>query len=835
MGGRIVSGGIVITSEETVTESVKELPRSARVVIIGGGVIGCSVAYHLTKLGISDIVLLERRQLTCGTTWHAAGLVGQLRGSQRMTQLAKYTAELYRSLEAETGQATGFKQTGSISIATNEARFEELKRNASMARLFNLQVDVIGPEEVKERYPLVNVEDVLGAVYIPSDGKANPVDVTQALAKGARAAGALIREDCKVLAIRHDGERVTGVNTDAGEITAETVVMCAGMWTRDLAATIGVNVPLHACEHFYIVTEPFDGVTPGLPVLRDYDACAYYKEDAGKILLGAFEPHAKPWGINGIPEDFSFDELPEDFDHFEPILTQAIHRMPALADVGIQTFFCGPESFTPDVRYHLGEVPELANCFVAAGFNSIGIQSAGGVGQVLAEWIRDGSSPPDLWEVDVKRNLPFQSNRQYLRQRVSESLGLLYAMHWPFHQAETGRGARRSPVHDRLVACGACHGVAFGWERPNWFAPEGTDARYQYSYGRQNWFDHSAEEHAAVREAVGLLDQCSFSKFRFQGRDACRVLSQVAANNVDVVPGRVVYTQWLNERGCIEADLTVTRLAADDYLIVTSGEFQIRDFHWLKRHIPEGAHAVLTDVTSGLSMLGVMGPRARDLLQSLSPDDLSNGGFPFGTSREIELGLAVVRASRISYVGELGWELYIPSEFTAGIFDVLVEAGELYGLRQVGMHAMNSLRIEKAYRHYGHDITDADTPLEGGLGFAVKFDKPGGFIGRDALKRQREDKLNKRLVQFLLSDPNPMLYHNEPIWRDGELSGYVRSAMYGHTLGGAVALGYIENPQGVDAEYVKSGTYEIEIAGERYPATSSLRPLYDSQSERIKA
>ena len=611
--------------------------------------------------------------------------------------------------------------------------------------------------------------------------------------------------------------------------------MCAGMWTRDLAATIGVNVPLHACEHFYIVTEPFDGVTPDLPVLRDYDACAYYKEDAGKILLGAFEPHAKPWGIDGIPEDFSFDELPEDFDHFEPILTQAIHRMPALADVGIQTFFCGPESFTPDVRYHLGEVPELANCFVAAGFNSIGIQSAGGVGQVLAEWIRDGSSPPDLWEVDVKRNLPFQSNRQYLRQRVSESLGLLYAMHWPFHQAETGRGARRSPVHDRLVACGACHGVAFGWERPNWFAPEGTDARYQYSYGRQNWFDHSAEEHAAVREAVGLLDQCSFSKFRFQGRDACRVLSQVAANNVDVVPGRVVYTQWLNERGCIEADLTVTRLAADDYLIVTSGEFQIRDFHWLKRQIPEGAHAVLTDVTSGLSMLGVMGPRARDLLQSLSPDDLSNGGFPFGTSREIELGLAVVRASRISYVGELGWELYIPSEFTAGIFDVLVEAGELYGLRQVGMHAMNSLRIEKAYRHYGHDITDADTPLEGGLGFAVKFDKPGGFIGRDALKRQREDKLNKRLVQFLLGDPKPMLYHNEPIWRDGELSGYVRSAMYGHTLGGAVALGYIENPQGVDAEYVKSGTYEIEIAGERYPATSSLRPLYDSQSERIKA
>ncbi|MBT6831162.1 MAG: FAD-dependent oxidoreductase, partial [Rhodospirillaceae bacterium] len=445
----------------------RDLPRSARVVIVGGGVIGCSVAYHLAKLGISDTVLLERRQLTCGTTWHAAGLVGQLRGSQRMTQLAKYTAELYQSLEAETGQATGFKQTGSISIATNEARFEELKRNASMAKIFDLQVDVITPEETKERYPLINIEDVLGAVHIPSDGKANPVDVTQALAKGARAAGAMIFEDTKVTAIKHDGERVTGVETEAGEIKADAVVMCGGMWTRDLAASIGVNVPLHACEHYYIVTEPFDGVTPGLPVLRDYDACAYYKEDTGKILLGAFEPHAKPWGMDGIPEDFSFDELPEDFDHFEPVLSQAIHRMPALETAGIQTFFCGPESFTPDVRYHLGETPELDNCFVAAGLNSIGLQSAGGIGKVLAEWIRDGQPPPDLWEVDVRRNMPFQSNRKYLQARVSESLGLLYAMHWPFHQAETGRGVRRSPIHDRLVARGACHGLAFGWERPN--------------------------------------------------------------------------------------------------------------------------------------------------------------------------------------------------------------------------------------------------------------------------------------------------------------------------------------------------------------------------------
>ncbi|MFP6688968.1 MAG: FAD-dependent oxidoreductase, partial [Alphaproteobacteria bacterium] len=591
----------------------------------------------------------------------------------------------------------------------------------------------------------------------------------------------------------------------------------------------------HAAEHFYIVTEPIDDLPGELPVLREPSSCFYAKEDAGKLLVGAFEPVAKPWGGDGIPEDFSFDQLPEDFDHFEPILTQAMHRMPALANVGIQTFFCGPESFTPDVRYQLGEVPELANCFVAAGFNSIGIQSAGGVGRVLAEWIRDGRPPPDLWEVDIRRNLPFQGNKKYLRERVSETLGLLYAMHWPFHQAETGRGVRRSPVHDRLVSLGACHGVAFGWERPNWFAPEGMEARYQYSYGRQNWFDPSAEEHRAVRGAVGLLDQCSFAKFRLQGRDAWRILGQVAANHVDVAPGKVIYTQWLNEQGGIEADLTVTRLDDDDFLIVTSGEFQVRDFHWLKRRIPKDAHAVLTDVTSGLSMLGLMGPRARDLLQSLSPDDLSNDAFPFGTSREIELGFATVRASRISYVGELGWELYIPSEFTTGVWDVLVEAGESYGLRQVGMHAMNSLRIEKAYRHYGHDITDADTPLEGGLGFAVKFDKPGGFVGREALKRQKEAGLNRRLVQFLLGDPDPMLYHNEPIWRDGNLAGYVRSAMYGHTLGAAVALGYVENPDGVDAEYVNSGTYEIEIAGVRYPATASLRPLYDPKSERIKA
>ncbi len=808
------------------------LPTQARAVIVGGGVIGCSVAYHLTKIGWSDVVLLERKQLTSGTTWHAAGLIGQLRPSQRMTQLAKYTAELYHGLEAETGQATGFKQNGSISLATHAERFEELRRNASMAKVFDLRVDVLGPSDVKAMYPLIAVDDVVGAVHIPSDGQANPIDITQALAKGARRGGAQIFENVKVTAIEHDGARVTGVRTEAGEISADQVVLCAGMWTRELAASVGVTVPLQACEHFYIVTEPSDLVPRDLPVLRDYDACAYYKEDAGKILLGAFEPEAKPWGMDGIPEDFCFDQLPEDVAHFEPILEQAMTRMPVLADLGIQTFFCGPESFTPDNRYHLGEAPGLAGCFVAAGLNSIGIQSAGGIGKVLAEWMRDGEPPPDLWEVDIRRNLPFQGNRSYLHDRAREALGLLYAMHWPFYQFRTARNVRRSPFHDRLAARGACHGVAFGWERPNWYGTPGSEPSYGYSYGRQNWFDASAAEHRAVREAVGLLDQTSFAKFRVQGQDAARVLGRICANDIAVPPDRVVYTQWLNERGGIEADLTVTRLAEDDYLVVTSGEFQVRDFDWLRRHIPDDARATVTDVTSGHAVLGIMGPNARALLQPLTPDDLSNDAFPFGVSREIELGYALVRATRITYVGELGWELYIPTEFALGVYETIVAAGEASGLHHVGMHAMNSLRIEKAYRHYGHDITDADTPLEAGLGFAVKLDKPGGFIGRDALARQKEQGLGTRLVQFRLDDPAPMLYHNEPIWRGDEIAGYVRSGMYGHTLGGAVGLGYVDVPADGD---VLGAAYEIEVAGTRYAATTSLKPLYDPTNARIKA
>ena len=811
------------------------LPDRCEVVVIGGGVIGVSVAYHLAEAGIQDVVLVERKELTSGTTWHAAGLVGQLRSSINMTKLARYTSELYRGLESETGQATGYRQCGSMSIAATAERFEELKRSASMAKVFGLEVNVLSVAEIAERYPLIQTDDLFGGIHIPSDGYANAVDITQALARGAKSRGVRIATHTKVEEILHEGGQITGVRTDRGEIQAKYVVICGGMWSRDLASTVGVNLPLHACEHYYVLFESVEGLHPDLPVLRDYDACTYYKYDAGKLLLGAFEPSAKPWGMGGISEDFCFDEIAGDFDHFEPVLHDAMKRFPALERAGIQKFFCGPESFTPDVRYHLGEAPELKNCFVAAGLNSIGLQSAGGVGKVTAEWIRDGRPPVDLWEVDVRRNMPFQRNRRYLQSRVGESLGLLYATHYPYRQYETARGVRKAAIHDRLRAAGACHGEAYGWERPNWYAPAGVEPVYDYSYGRQNWFEHSAAEHRAVREGVALFDQSSFAKFRFEGRDTLAVLNRTCANNIDVAPGRVVYTQWLNERGGIEADLTVTRLTEHAFMIVSAAETEVRDFYWLKRHIPDDAHCVLTNVTSGMGVISIMGPKARDLLQSMTPDDMSHKGFPFATSREIELGHGYVRASRITFVGELGWELYVPTEFMQDIYDRIVAAGAEYGLAHAGYHALNSLRTEKAYRHWSHDITDEDSPLEAGLDFVVKWDKPGGFVGREALLEQREKGLSRHLVQLRLKDAEPLIYHNEPIWRDGTLVGHITSGAYGHTLGGAVGLGYVSAIPGEAAEAVLDGHYEVEVACEKIAAEVSLRPLYDPENSKIRS
>ena len=810
-------------------------PDRADIVIIGGGIVGCSVAYHLTARGVTDVVLLERRELTSGTTWHAAGLVPQLRATKNLTQLAKYTGDLYERLEEETGFATGFRRNGSVALATNGERLEELLRGASMARAFGCRVDVLEPKQVRKHFPLARVEDVVGGIALPEDGTTNPVDTTMALARGARARGAALIEDTKVTEIIADGGRVRGVRTHAGDIEAKVVVNCAGMWARELGATAGSHVPLHAAEHFYVVTEPVPGVDGTvLPTLRDPDGCLYARtEPGGKLLVGFFEPVAKPWGQDGIPEDFSFGRLAEDWQHLEPQLEAMLHRFPQLENVGIELFFNGPESFTPDDRYLIGEAPEVDGLFVAAGFNSIGIQSAGGVGKVLGDWIVDGAPTVDVWDVDIARMMPFQTSSTYLRERTTEGLGLLYAMHWPHRQPETARPVRTSPLHGRLERRGACFGVVAGWERANWFAPEGALAKYEYSYGRANWWEHSALEHRAARESVALFDQSSFAKHLVQGCDATAILGRLCANDIDVDIGRVVYTQWLNERGGVEADLTVTRLDTNVYLVVGYCGSQIKDATWLRRQTPEAAFVTVTDATSAYAVLGVMGPESRTLLHRVSEADFSNEAFPFGTSREIPIAYARARASRITYVGSLGWELYVPTEMAAAVFDALLDAGRDLELRLAGYHAMGSLRMEKAYREWGHDITPEDTPLESGLGFAVAWDKPGGFLGRESLIEQRERGLPRRLVGFVLDDPTPLLHHDEPIWRNGALVGRITSGAYGHTVRRSLGLGYVESAEAVTRDWVLDGSYEIEVACQRYSAQPTLRPFFDPRRREI--
>jgi len=803
------------------------------VVVIGGGIVGCSVAYHLTKLGGKDVLLLERRDISCGTTWHAAGLVGQLRATHNLTRLAKYGADLYEGLEAETGQATGFRRPGSISVARTAERMHELKRAASMARCFGVDVEVITPSEAGRRWPLMRTDDLVGAVWLPRDGRTNPIDTTRALARGAQLRGATIVEDTAVTAIHRRNGAVAGVSTTRGDVACEVIVNCAGMWARQLGQLAGVTVPLHASEHFYIVTDPMPGVTPDLPVLRDTDGHIYVREEVGGLLMGGFEPVAKPWGMEGIPDDFAFSLLPEDWDHFQVLMEQALVRIPALGTAPVRRHVNGPESFTPDGRYLLGEAPECRNFYVGAGFNSIGIASAAGAGKVLAEWIIAGEPPMDLWDVDIRRVAPFQANPRYLRDRTVEMVGVLYAMHWPFRQPETARGVRRSVLHDRLAARGACFGAVMGWERPNWYALPGMEPAYRYSFGRQNWFPCAAEEHRAVRDAVGLFDQSSFTKFRLEGPDAVTILQQLCANDVDVPPGRIVYTAMLNRRGGIEADLTVTRLAEDAYLIVTAAAASTHNAEWIRRHLGD-ARAVLTDVTSAYAVVSIMGPRSRTLLARLTNADLTNGRFPFGASREMWLASAPVRATRITYVGELGWELYVPTEFAPGVYDAIAIAGEDLGLRHAGYHAMDSLRMEKAYRSWGHDLGGEDTPLEAGLEFAVRWDKKIPFIGRDALLAQREQPLPRRLVVFTLEDPEPLLYHDESIWRDGELVGRITSGAYGHTLGRAVGMGYVAHPDGVSDAFVDSGRWELEIACERHRAHAQLTPPYDPKSLRVR-
>ncbi|MRU16466.1 FAD-dependent oxidoreductase [Roseovarius sp. A21] len=812
-----------------------DLPQKARVVIIGGGVVGCSVAYHLTKLGWRDVVLLERKQLTSGTTWHAAGLIAQLRATANMTKLAKYSQELYGNLEEETGVATGFKRVGSITVALTEERREEIYRQAAMARAFGVDVEEISAAEVQAKYPHLNIEGVKGAVYLDKDGQGDPANIALALAKGARQSGAVIKERVKVSGVARSGQRITGVDWQAedggaGHIEAEMVVNCAGMWGHEVGRMLGTNVPLQACEHFYIVSEPIEGLSQ-LPVLRVPDECAYYKEDAGKMMLGAFEPTSKPWGMQGIPEDFEFDQLPEDFDHFEPILEWAVNRMPMLGEAGIHTFFNGPESFTPDDAYHLGRCPEMENVWVAAGFNSVGIQSAGGAGMALAQWMEDGAKPFDLGDVDIARMQPFQGNKRYLVERSTETLGLLYADHYPYRQKATARGVRRSPFHVQLLEQGAVMGEAAGWERANWFAEPGQEREYDYSWGRQNWFDNAAVEHAAIRGGVGMYDMSSFGKLRVEGPEAEGFLNHVCGADMSVPVGKIVYTQFLNDRGGIEADVTATRLSETAYLVVTPAATRLADETWLRRHLG-GRMVVITDVTAGEGVLAVMGPRAREVMQAVSPDDFSNAGHPFGHARQVEIGMGLARAHRVSYVGELGWEIYVSADMCGHVFETLMEAGAAHDLTLCGMHVMDSCRIEKGFRHFGHDITCEDHVLEAGLGFAVSKTKPD-FIGRAAVERKRDEGLRHRMVQFRLSDPEPMLYHNEPILRDGQIVGYLSSGNYGHHLGGAIGLGYVPC-EGESAAEVLASSYEIDVAGTRVMAEASLKPMYDPSSERMR-
>ena len=812
------------------------IPNHARVAVVGGGVVGCSVAYHLAKHGWKDIVLLERKRLTSGTTWHAAGLIAQLRATANMTRLAKYSQELYGELEAETGVATGLRRNGSITVALTPERREEIFRQAAMARAFDVEVEEISPTEVARRVPHLNTADVLAGVWLPRDGQGDPANIALAMARGAQNRGVTIVEQARVTGFTVENRRVTGLKGERkGEpfrMALEAVVNCGGMWGREIGRMAGVNVPLHACEHFYIVTEPIDGLGQ-LPVLRVPDECAYYKEDAGKLLLGAFEPEARPWGMDGIPPDFEFDQLPENVEHFEPVLEKACNRMPLLASAGIQTFFNGPESFTPDSAYHLGQALERDNVWVAAGFNSVGVQSAGGAGWALAQWMVDGERPFDLGDVDIGRMQPFQGNRTYLRERAREALGLLYADHFPYRQKATARGVRRSPFHHQLLDHGAVMGEAAGFERPNWFAREGQDREYHYSWGRQNWFENAAVEHRALRNGVGIYDMSSFGKIRIEGPDAESLLNHVCGNDVSVPVGTIVYSQFLNRSGGIESDVTVTRLSETAYLVITPAATRLADQTWLLRHRNHrDDRAVITDVTAGEAVLAVMGPLSRSLLESASSGSFSNDDNPFGTMRMIEIGMAEARAHRVSYVGELGWEIYVSTEFAGHLFETLHDSGAEFGLRHCGMHAMDSCRIEKAFRHFGHDITCEDHVLEAGLGFAVKTRKPD-FVGRDAVLAKRDAGLDRRFLQFLLQDPETLLYHNEPIVRDGEIVGYLSSGNYGHHLGGAVGLGYVP-ARGETSAMLLASSWEIDVAGTRVAATASIRPLYDPGAARVR-
>jgi 4-methylaminobutanoate oxidase (formaldehyde-forming) len=812
------------------------LPSHARVVVIGGGIIGCSVAYHLAHLGC-EVLLLERDRLTSGTTWHAAGLIVTFGStSETSTELRRYSRDLYAKLPAETGQETGLRPCGFVEVAADADRLEEYRRVAAFNRLMGIDVHELSPREVGELFPPARVDDILAGFYVKEDGRANPVDVTMALAKGARMKGAKLVEGVAVTGVRTRSGAVTGVETTHGAVQCETVVNCAGMWARELGQRNGVDIPLQAAEHYYLITGPMAGISRDWPVLEDPASYGYYREEGGGLMIGLFEPEAAAWKVEGVPKDFSFGEIEPDWERMTPFLEKAMARVPAAQAAGIKKFFCGPESFTPDLLPIVGPAPELKNYFVAAGLNSIGILTGGGIGRLLANWTLTGDPGADVSGIHVDRFHRYQANPEYRRTRTAEALGMVYRCHYPTRSMSTARGARRSPLHDRLATRGAYFKDVSGWEGADWYAPPGVEPKVErLSWGRQNWFPYWRAEHEAARSGVILMDMSFMSKFVVQGGDAGRVLNWLSANNVDGEPGRITYTQWLNERGTIEADLTVTKLDDEHFLVVASDTAHGHTLARLRRQC-EGAHAFATDVTGAYAQINVQGPRSRELLQSVTSASLANDAFPFRCAREIDLGLARVLCIRITYLGELGYELYVPTEQAVHVYERLVAAGESVGLMHAGLKALASLRMEKGYRDYGHDIDNTDSVLEAGLGFAVDLNKPGGFIGRDAvLAKKAAGPLTRRLLQVLVLDPEPLLFHAEVVYRDGRALGYVRAASYGHTLGGAVGLAMIDGAEPIDQAWCEAGRWEIDIAGKRYPARASMRPMYDPENGRIRS
>ncbi len=815
------------------------LAARARVVIIGGGVIGASVAYHLSRQGWTDVLLLEQGQLSCGTTWHAAGLVGQLRASENGTRLVQYSTELYARLEAETGLGTGFRRCGGVTVARTADRLTQLRRTAATAEAYQLECELISPRRARELYPIMAVDDLKGAIWLPGDGRANPTDLTAALARGARDKGVTIRERTRVTAILTKDNAVTGVRTDQGDVEAEVVVNCAGQWAKQVGAMAGVTVPLHSAEHFYVVTEQVDGVHRDFPILRDPDGYTYIKEEVGGLVVGGFEPDAKPWvAPDALPYPFEFQLLGEDWDHFAILMDSAIERIPVLAGTGIKMFYNGPESFTPDNQFILGEAPELRNFFVGAGFNSVGIASAGGAGRALAEWIVEGEPGLDLSAVDIRRFAAFNGNNQWLHDRVSEVLGLHYAVPWPNRELSSARPFRRSPAYHLLKQANACFGSKMGWERANFFAPPGQRPDIQYGWGQQNWQPWSSAEQRAARSAVALFDQTSFSKYLVTGRDAEQALQWLCTADVAVSPGRTVYTGMLNAHGTYEADITVTRLSATEFLLVSSAATTERDKDHITRRMPPGLRASLVDVTSACAVYGVMGPRSRDLLSRLSRTELGDEAFPFGSSRDIDLGYATVRATRITYVGELGWELYVPAEFAVGAYQDLVDAGAGLGLANAGYYAIESLRLEKAYRAFGRELTPDYNPVKAGLLFACKLRTGIPFLGRAAVEQARAAGPRRRLVSLVLdgAGPDAMIWGGELVLRDGVAVGQVTSGAWGETLGGCVGLAYVRHPDGdvLTPDLARAGEYQVNVGGQLHPATVHLRPPFDPAGHRIK-